>query len=227
VFGVDYTDAQDRLKESIDIVRRAWSGEAFSYRGKYWNVDNVEVWPRPEQQPHPPLWLAVAGNPESMEYAAAEGFSVVTTGHSRPPERSAPLAGHYLDAWQAAGHKTPASLAVHYHCVVADDRAEALRLAEDGLDVHNRLNHETRSLSKAVPGLEPEHPPVEQLVADARILCGTPEDVVATLQRISEATGATEIHGLFQFGSITFDQAQRSLELFGSEVMPKFAVRAN
>jgi natural product biosynthesis luciferase-like monooxygenase protein len=223
VFGVDYSDAQERLKESIDIVRRAWAGETFSFKGKYWNVDNVEVWPRPEQQPHPPIWLAVASNPGSMEYAAAEGFSVVTTGHSRPPERSAPLAQHYRDAWQNAGHTSPASLAVHYHCVIAEDRAEAHRLAEDGLHVHNRLNHETRSLSKAEPGPEPQHPSVTQLVEDARILCGTPDDVVATLQRISEATGATEIHCLFQFGSITFDQAQRSLELFASEVMPKFA----
>src|SRR3954452_5981019 len=45
VLGVDYSDAQDRLKESIDIVRRAWTGDNFSYEGKYWNVDNVQVWP--------------------------------------------------------------------------------------------------------------------------------------------------------------------------------------
>jgi len=227
VFGVDYTDAQDKLKESIDIVRRAWACEAFSYKGKYWDVDNVQVWPRPEQQPHPPLWLAVASNPESMEYAAAEGFSVVTTGHARPPERLATLAQHYRDAWQAAGHPTPANLAVHYHCVIAEDRAEAMRLAEHGLHVHNRLNHETRSLSKASPGPEPKHPSVAQLVEDAKTLVGTPDDVIALLHRIEEATGATEIHCLFQFGSITFDQAQRSLELFARGVMPKFAIRAN
>lgn len=223
VFGTEYGDAQDRLKEGIEIVRRAWAGDAFSFEGKYWSVDNVEVWPCPEQQPHPPIWLAVASNPESMEYAANEGFSVVTTGHSRSPERSAPLAQHYRDAWRAAGHATPASLAVHYHCVIAEDRAEAYRLAEHGLHVHNRLNHETRSLSKAEPGPEPQHPPVAQLVEDAKTLVGTPDDVIANLQRVKDATGATEIHCLFQFGSISFDQAQRSLELFATEVMPKFA----
>jgi alkanesulfonate monooxygenase SsuD/methylene tetrahydromethanopterin reductase-like flavin-dependent oxidoreductase (luciferase family) len=223
VLGVDYSDAQERLKEGINIVRRAWSGETFSYEGKYWNVDNVQVWPLPEQQPHPPIWRAVAGNHASIDYAAAEGFSVVTTGHSRPPEKSATLAQHYRDAWQAAGHKAPANLAVHYHCVIAEDRAEAFRIADAGLHQHNRLNHETRMLSKAVATPQPEHPPVAQLVEDARTLCGTPEDVVALLQRISDATGLTEAHMLFQFGSVTFDQAQRSLELFAREVMPKFA----
>jgi natural product biosynthesis luciferase-like monooxygenase protein len=223
VFGVDYTDAQDRLKESIDIVRQAWTGDTFSFKGRYWNVDNVQVWPRPEQQPHPPIWLAVAGNPASLDFAAAEGFSVVTTGHSRTPEKLAPLAQHYREAWQAAGHTAPPDLAVHYHCVIAEDRAEARRIAEHGLHVHNRLNHETRSLSKDVPGPEPEHPPVEALVEDARMLCGTPEDVINILRRAADATGLTEAHCLFQFGSVTFDQAQRSLELFAREVMPKFA----
>ena len=227
VFGVGYGDAQDKLKESIDIVRRAWAGEAFSYEGRYWNVDNVEVWPRPEQKPHPPIWLAVASNPESMEYAAKEGFSVVTTGHARPPERLATLAQHYRDAWSAAGHKTPASLAVHYHCVIAEDGAEARRIAEHGLHVHNRLNHETRSLSKAEPGPEPQHPTVEQLIDDAKTLVGTPDDVIAMLHRIEAATGATEIHCLFQFGSVTFDQAQRSFEMFASEVMPRFATQTS
>jgi natural product biosynthesis luciferase-like monooxygenase protein len=223
VLGVDYSDAQDRLKEGLDVVRRAWTGEGFSHKGRYYNVDDVQVWPRPEQQPYPPIWLAVAGNPASLDYAAAEGFSVVTTGHSRPPERTAPLAQHYRDAWQAAGHTQPASLAVHYHCVVAEDRAEALLLAEAGLHEHNRQNHETRSLSQVNPGPEPAHPTIDQLVEDAKTLVGTPDDVIALLQRISAATGATEIHCMFQFGSITFEQAQRSQELFAREVMPKFA----
>ena len=147
----------------------------------------------------------------------------MTTGHSRPPERTAPLAQHYRDAWQAAGHTAAANLAVHYHCVVAEDRAEAWRLAEAGLHEHNRLNHETRSLSQANPGPEPAHPTVEQLVEQARILAGTPDDCVALLRRIVSETGATEAHCMFQFGSITFEQAQRSLELFAQEVMPRFA----
>jgi hypothetical protein len=55
------------------------------------------------------------------------------------------------------------------------------------------------------------------------MLCGTPDDVISILRRAADATGLTEAHCLFQFGSITFEQAQRSLELFASQVMPKFA----
>jgi alkanesulfonate monooxygenase SsuD/methylene tetrahydromethanopterin reductase-like flavin-dependent oxidoreductase (luciferase family) len=223
VIGVDYTDAQDRLKESVDVVRRAWAGETFSFHGRYYNLEDVQVWPRPEQQPHPPVWLAVAGNPASLEYAANEGFGVITTGHSRPPERLATLAQTYRDLWQAAGHGRPADLAVHYHCVVTEDRAEALRLAAAALHEHNHQNHATRSLGKREPGPEPAHPPVEELVEQARILAGTPDDCAAILRRVIAETGATEAHCMFQFGTIDFDTAQRSMELFAREVMPKVA----
>jgi natural product biosynthesis luciferase-like monooxygenase protein len=223
VFGVEYTDAQEHLKESIEVVRRAWSGENFSHHGRHYNLDSVQVWPRPEQQPHPPIWLAVAGNPTSLEYCAGEGFSVVTTGHSRPVQRTAQLMKVYHEAWAAAGHTRPLDLAVHYHAVIAEDRAEARRLAEDGLHLHNRWNHETRSLSTPNPGPEPAHPPVDQLVEEGRILCGTPDDCVEILRRASAEVGATEAHCMFQFGSIAFEQAQRSLELFAREVMPRFA----
>ena len=156
-----------------------------------------------------------------------EGFSVVTTGHSRPPERTAPLAQHYRDAWQAAGHTAPANLAVHYHCVVAEDRAEAWRLAEAGLHEHNRLNHETRSLSQADPGPEPAHPTgraAGRRRAHARRHARRRRQHSCAAS--ADETGATEAHCMFQFGSITFDQAQRSLELFAREVMPKFAGHA-
>ena len=222
VMGVDYTGAQDRLKESIDVVRKGWSGETFTHHGRHYNFDDVQVWPRPEQQPHPPVWLAVAGNPASLEYAASEGFGVITTGHSRPPEKTAPLARHYRDAWRVAGHDRPADLAVHYHCVVAESRAEALRLAEAGLHEHNRQNHATRSLGKANPGPEPEHPSVEELMEQGRIIAGTPEECAGILRRAGAEIGATEVHCMFQFGAIDFEQAQRSLELFAREVMPRF-----
>jgi alkanesulfonate monooxygenase SsuD/methylene tetrahydromethanopterin reductase-like flavin-dependent oxidoreductase (luciferase family) len=150
----------------------------------------------------------------------------MTTGHSRPPERTGALTQVYRDAWRAAGHGRPLDLAVHYHCVISEDRAEAWRIAEAGLHEHNRWNHETRSLSQANPGPQPEHPRVEQLVEQGRILAGTPDDCIEVLRRAQKAIGMTEAHCLFQFGAIDFAQAQRSLELFAREVMPKFAAQA-
>ena len=44
--------------------RRAWTEEVFSYEGKFWSYKDVAIWPRPVQQPHPPVWVPVVGSKE-------------------------------------------------------------------------------------------------------------------------------------------------------------------
>ena len=37
--------------------------------GQFWSYDNVAIWPRPVQQPHPPVWVPVTGSKETIEWA--------------------------------------------------------------------------------------------------------------------------------------------------------------
>ena len=52
------TETQERLWETIDLVIRAWTSHdgPFNYEGKWIHKRQVNVWPRPYQQPHPPVW---------------------------------------------------------------------------------------------------------------------------------------------------------------------------
>ena len=59
-FGVPFRQRVSRFEEGIEVLRRAWSGECFSHRGKRSQLDDVAVFPRPIQSPHPPLWLAAS-----------------------------------------------------------------------------------------------------------------------------------------------------------------------
>lgn len=227
VMGVTYEDAQDRLKESLSVIRQAWSGEPFTHHGRYYDFDNVEVWPRPEQQPHPPIWLAASNTPASFEYAAQQGFNVMTIGYTKPIEATAALTRIYRDAWAASGHNRPYALATHYHVVIAEDRAEARRVAEAALAEHVRLNQLSRSLGKLTQGGPTQAPlTIEQLIDEGRLIAGDPDDCVRLLRNVGALVGTTETHCLFQFGNINFEQSQRSLELFAREVMPRLAVEA-
>jgi natural product biosynthesis luciferase-like monooxygenase protein len=223
VMGVPYGDAQDRLKESLEVITKAWTGEPFSHHGAYFDFDDVQVWPRPEQQPHPPIWLAASNTPASFEWAAAQGYSVMTIGYNKPISATAALTRIYRDAWAAAGHSRPFALATHYHTVVAEDRAEARRIAEAALAEHVRLNHESRSQARVNAGAPPEGIPIAQLIDEGRLIAGDPDDCVRLLRRVGAEVGTTETHCLFQFGNINFEQSQRSLELFAREVMPRLA----
>src|SRR4029453_5990560 len=48
-YGVAYAESQARFREALDIVRRAWTGEPFSYAGEFYRVENATVAPGPYQ----------------------------------------------------------------------------------------------------------------------------------------------------------------------------------
>lgn len=221
VLGVPYADAQDRLMESLDVVRKAWSGQAFSHQGHYYQLKDVEVWPAPEQRPHPPIWMAATSSPKSFEWAATQGFKLLTIGYVRPLATLAELTRIYRDAWAAAGHGAETTIGTHYHVVVAENRSAARRIAESGLTEHVRMNRLSQALSSAAPPPANQGISIEQLVDEGRLIAGDPDDCAGMLLRAADEIGCTETHCLFQFGDIPFPVAQRSMELFATEVMPR------
>src|SRR5438552_4906337 len=64
-FRVPLEENRARFDEALDIIRLAWTQERFSYRGKFYQVDNIAVVPKPLQRPHPPIRVGVH-TPESF-----------------------------------------------------------------------------------------------------------------------------------------------------------------
>src|SRR5260370_35495541 len=60
-FGIPQSERLGRTLETLEILRRAWTGERFDFDGKYFHLRGVRVLPRPVSQPHPEiLWGASA-----------------------------------------------------------------------------------------------------------------------------------------------------------------------
>jgi alkanesulfonate monooxygenase SsuD/methylene tetrahydromethanopterin reductase-like flavin-dependent oxidoreductase (luciferase family) len=72
VHNVRLADSRARFEEAYDIITRAWTEEIFSYEGKFWSYKDVAMWPRPVQQPHPPIWVGGESGP-SLRRAARLG----------------------------------------------------------------------------------------------------------------------------------------------------------
>ena len=49
-----------RFEESVEIIRKCWTGEPFSHHGKHFHLDDVQVLPKPYTQPAPPLWIGAS-----------------------------------------------------------------------------------------------------------------------------------------------------------------------
>ena len=87
-FGVPPQESHGRFREAVEIVLAAWQNERLTWDGDYWHFENIEVLPKPLQQPHPHTWIA-AGSPDSVCWAAAQGYSIMLGPHT-----------HYTDLGQ-------------------------------------------------------------------------------------------------------------------------------
>ena len=68
-FGVPPEESAERFREAVDIVLKAWTQERFTYKGAHFAFDDIEVLPKPLQQPHPPTWMAATSEP-AIDWAA-------------------------------------------------------------------------------------------------------------------------------------------------------------
>ena len=75
-YGVDMAESRARFEEAWKIIKLAWTEEVFSYQGDFWTYKDVSIWPRPIQQPHPPVWLPVSISKETIEWAAKENIPI-------------------------------------------------------------------------------------------------------------------------------------------------------
>ena len=64
------------LRRGLEIIRRAWTEEVFSYEGRFWSYRDVAIWPRPVQTPHPPVWVPVTGSKETIEWAGRHDIPI-------------------------------------------------------------------------------------------------------------------------------------------------------
>lgn len=56
-FGVDRRHRRRLMDEGCEIILRAWTENGWSFAGRHFNLKNVSLYPKPIQQPHPPLWI--------------------------------------------------------------------------------------------------------------------------------------------------------------------------
>ncbi len=89
--GINPTYSRGRFHEAHDLIIRAWTEPGpFDFEGQYYRVRYVNVWPRPLQKPHPPIWIPGSGSMETIDWCAH-------------PERRYPFLAVYMPTAQVAG----------------------------------------------------------------------------------------------------------------------------
>src|SRR5204863_6333615 len=82
--AVPWEHRGSRAEELVAVMKRLWSGESVTHKGKYFHMENVTVGPRPVQKPHPPIWMG--GSAEVALKRAARLADGYICGSSAIPE---------------------------------------------------------------------------------------------------------------------------------------------
>jgi alkanesulfonate monooxygenase SsuD/methylene tetrahydromethanopterin reductase-like flavin-dependent oxidoreductase (luciferase family) len=75
-YRVNPTYARERFREALDLIVRAWTEPGpFAWHSKHYYFPYVNPWPRPLQQPHPPIWIPGVGSRETIEFVAQRRYA--------------------------------------------------------------------------------------------------------------------------------------------------------
>jgi probable F420-dependent oxidoreductase len=232
VFGADFRRRGALMEEALEILRHVWTRPGEGYEGRFHRFDPLTVYPRPVQQPYPPIW--VAGVADAAIDRAARLGDAWLCGPTQPSERVVDCLATYRAACERLGRTSPWILR-RYAWVDTDVRRvrdDVLPAYVDGLVGHWRESAEDdieRELIRRIDAGE-DVSPTE--VADTRLLWGTPDEVIAQIEQYRDLTGCDDIHAAFGAGLPTrsadhghygsFETIAEMIRLFGREVIPAF-----
>ena len=226
-FGINLEQGRDMLGEAEELLLKAWTGENVHHQGRYWQVESPGLRPRPFQTPHPPLVRACISEPSMVEMAKAGRPVLIGVQAAGTLRRRLSL---YGETMSQAGFSEPAvetaldQTWVQRGIVIGESNQEALEIAEAALGRY--MEHLLDARVKFNPGgntyRDPSRPPPDSEVLEHAFLAGNAGTVAEQIAELKEA-GVRNLMLNFNVGQIPNHQVERSLEVFGKKVLPRFS----
>lgn len=232
VHGADFRRRGALMEEALEVLRLVWTGEDVSYEGRFHAFPPLTVYPRPIQDPHPPLW--VAGVAEAAIDRAARLGDAWLCGPTQSLDRAKACLATYRASCARVGRS--ADWVLRRYAWVGTDgdhiREQVLPAYVDGLVAHWRESAEDEVELALLARIDGGEDVAATEIADERLLWGTPDQVIAQVERYRSETGADHVHASFGAGLPatddhlssmgSFEELSEMIRLFGREVIPAF-----
>jgi len=227
-YNFNPSESRARFAEALEIIRRAWTEpEPFGWQGRYYQYRTISIWPRPVQQPHPPLYMS-GSSPEAGELAARNriglGFAFTTV-----PAAAKAAAYYRAQAQEVGWAPTPDDIIyrVGFHLAPTDEEAFAdmaataprVSLTTANAAINAAVAESTyygRDTSQVTRTATRD---LRDRIEQGQILVGGPETVVKQIARIRQEIGAGVLD--CPLAAQLGDKTLRSIELFGTKVLPR------
>jgi alkanesulfonate monooxygenase SsuD/methylene tetrahydromethanopterin reductase-like flavin-dependent oxidoreductase (luciferase family) len=244
-YGVTPMEQRERWREAIDLMLKAWTAkEFFAWNGKYFQLPKVNLWPRPVQDPHPPLLIPGAASASTWDYCHERNLPYAYLSYF-----GGKSAENVMDRfWARAAEKGRDRNPYRASFLQLVGVAETDRRAEEEFGKHveyfyHKLLHQPpqyiappgytdyKSLlnffmagpnllqfSDLATQLKPFK--AKDMIEKGFVVIGSPATVREQLTEMAKRLNVGHLMTVLQFGSMPHAQARKNIELFGREVLP-------
>lgn len=217
LFGYDLQDYDELFNEKLELLLKIRESEKVTWSGRHRPaIDNLGVYPRPEQNPLP-VWIGSGGTAPSVVRAGELGLPLVLAIIGGSPIRFAPLVKLYKRAAAQAGHDVSSlPVASHSHGFIAEDNETAA----------NKFFPSTQYAMNVI-GRERGWPYYDRSTFDGArgfegaLYVGDPETVANKIIHLRKNVGITRFMLHVPVGSMPHKDVMKTIELLGTEVAPR------
>jgi len=245
-FEVPLEQSRDQWQEALEMIPRMWERKRFSHKGRYYDVPERDVIPKPVQDPHPPIWMA-GTSPDSWALAARNGIGMLVLSIYVPVHAVARQIASYRKDIQNARPvgkfvNNQAGVFTIVHCAENEKKVVANQAHEAAIEY---LNYAFKVFASGITperarsgdqpylsmNLEKEYPLLpkmikgevtyEELDREDMVIIGDVDHCIQKLERYRDA-GADRVLCLMQASRIPHRAVMTSIELFGKHIIPHF-----
>lgn len=234
-YGINPTYAREMYREAHDLIIRAWTEPGpFRFFSKHYKLNYVNPWPRPLQQPHPPIWVPGVGSLETMEFVAKRRYAYmgIPYFHIDVFKRTFDM---FRDACAREGYTPdPEQMGWAIPVYVAETDEQARKEFEPSLWYFAKKL--LMGIDISPPGYTSVKSALSILKNQGKFLLsvnswdevergvyaivGSPATVREKLAHYQKQLGVGNILTGCQIGSLTHEQTRRSMKLLAEEVLP-------
>jgi alkanesulfonate monooxygenase SsuD/methylene tetrahydromethanopterin reductase-like flavin-dependent oxidoreductase (luciferase family) len=232
------TQTGERLWEGIDLVCKAWTTTdgPFNFEGKFTHRRAINLWPRPYQIPHPPIWTTGSSDLENIKRTAARGFVFATflQPHTKVKWMFDAYRSTYLDTGLPGGGGT-AYMPLIYTGDTQEDAERGARELAWFFGAKSEPQHVNppgyAPIELNVKALRGEFAgrtaamrkkSLEELKDEGVLIYGTPDDVAKQIKRLYDLAGGFDhLLAMQQAGHLSHKRTVDSMTLFAREVYPQ------
>jgi alkanesulfonate monooxygenase SsuD/methylene tetrahydromethanopterin reductase-like flavin-dependent oxidoreductase (luciferase family) len=236
--SINPTHSHTRFYEAHDLILRAWQEPGpFAFRSRHFEFEYVNLWPKPLQTPHPPIWLPSQGSAETVEWGAAPERKYTYLQTFSPLQLAKKAFDYYREVANRGGYTAqPSQLGWAVPIYVGETDESAKREAKPHIEafftkflrmpVEMRLPPGYSSVASTKALLEQRYKvrsaatTIESLMELGMTVIGSAATVRQRVTEIQKDIGVGNLIAMLQFGTLPADLTEANLRRFATDVMP-------